>query len=108
MNSNIAESNPIGITNYRDTMAEHLDRHDHLDDREARAYALRRAIAAAVKDRDAHWLICGGIEGRIHGCPDCVSRLLGVQAILTALVLDEDTVAKLERWLIDLLDDMAP
>jgi hypothetical protein len=93
-------------------MTEHLD---HLDDREVRAYTLRLVIAAAGKDTDAHMFTCDEIEGRIRGCPDCVSGLLGVQAILTIMILErkgafEGTVdmGKLERWLANLLDGTAP
>lgn len=93
-------------------MTEYLDRHNHLDHREARAYTLRLAIAATGKDTHAHMLTCGEIEGRIHGCPVCVSGLLGVQATLTAMILKDSgaldtTVAELERWLANLRDGTA-
>lgn len=91
-------------------MTEHPDRHDHLDHREVRAYTLRLVTAAAGgEDKDAHMFTCGELEGRIHSCPVCVSGLLGMQAILTVMILKDSgaldsTVAELERWLVNLLD----
>jgi hypothetical protein len=94
-------------------MTERPDRHDHLDEREVRAYTLRLVLATAGKDTDARMFTCGEIEGRIRGCLFCLSVLLSMQAILTVMILEnigalEDTDDELQRWLADLLDGTAP